>query len=328
MRLTDRAPATPTPGPPEPEDRPTAATAAGMAWVPGGTFAMGSDRAYPEEAPAHPATVAGFWIDTVPVTNRRFRRFVEETGHVTLAETAPDPAVYPGADPRLLVPNSAVFKPPKGPVDLGDPYSWWAAVPGATWRHPRGPQSSLKGLDDHPVVHVGWADAVAYAAWAGASLPTEAEWERAARGGLEGAEYAWGDDFTPGGRRMANTWEGEFPTRNDRARAGEPPYTTPVDRYPPNGYGLRDMVGNVWEWTTDLYRDHAEAVERPTGPSCCGPSHDGGAADPTVIERRVIKGGSHLCAANYCRRYRPAARLAQPIDTSTSHIGFRCVVRP
>jgi sulfatase modifying factor 1 len=304
---------------------PAPPAAAGMVWVPGGEFLMGSDRHYPEEAPAHLVTVQGFWVERAPVTNARFRRFVEATGHVTLAERAPDPDAYPGADPALLVPASAVFRPPKGPVDLRDPYSWWAAVPGANWRHPRGPQSSLKGLDDHPVTHIAWEDAEAYAAWAGTALPTEAEWERAARGGLDGADYAWGDELAPGGRRMANTWEGEFPSRNDRARTH--PYTTPVGTYPPNGYGLRDMIGNVWEWTTDLYGPHHE------GHGCCGPAaHD--AADDDAddagdgIPRRVIKGGSHLCAPNYCQRYRPAARLAQPIDTSTSHLGFRCIIRP
>jgi formylglycine-generating enzyme required for sulfatase activity len=310
--LTDRATAAP-PAPP---------VAARMAWVPGGEFLMGSDRHYPEEAPAHRVTVGGCWVDRTPVTNAEFRRFVDATGHVTLAERAPDPDAYPGADPALLVPASAVFRPPKGPVDLRDPYSWWAAVPGACWRHPRGPQSSLKGMDDDPVVHIAWEDADAYARWAGKALPTEAEWERAARGGLDGAAYAWGDELAPGGKVMANTWQGEFPTRNDRA--GAHPYTTPVGSYPPNGYGLRDMIGNVWEWTTDLYRAHAAAA-----PACCGPAEGAGEGpdDGTGIPRRVIKGGSHLCADNYCQRYRPAARLAQPVDTSTSHLGFRCIVR-
>jgi formylglycine-generating enzyme required for sulfatase activity len=301
-----------------------------MAWVPGGPFTMGSDRHYPEEAPAHRRSVDGFWVDRTPVTNDEFRRFVKATGYTSLAERPADPDAYPGADPRLLVPSSAVFRPPRGQADLRDPYSWWALVPGASWRHPRGPQSSLRGHGDHPVVHVAWEDAEAYAAWAGKALPTEAEWERAARGGLDAVDYAWGDELVPSGRRMANTWEGEFPSRN--TRAGTHPYTTPVRSYPPNGFGLFDTIGNVWEWTSDGYGPHA--AEAPAGADakgrCCHPPRpvvDGGVLDEP-IPRKVIKGGSHLCAPNYCRRYRPAARLAQPVDTSTSHVGFRCVLRP
>jgi formylglycine-generating enzyme required for sulfatase activity len=306
-----------------PDDPPMARTAPrtpgdtvldGMVWVPGGTFTMGSDRHYPEEAPARPATVGGLWVDATPVTNREFRRFVEATGHVTFAERAPDPALYPGAERHMLVPSSSVFRPPRRPVSLADPYAWWAYVPGASWRHPRGPQSSLRGLDDHPVVHVAPEDVDAYCLWAGRELPTEAEWERAARGGLDGAPYAWGDELEPGGRVMANTWQGEFPHRNDRS--GRDPYTTPVGSYPPNGFGLFDMIGNVWEWTADAY-DQARAK-----PDCCAAP-----AEADAMPRRVVKGGSHLCAASYCQRYRPAARLAQPVDTTTSHVGFRCVAR-
>jgi formylglycine-generating enzyme required for sulfatase activity len=291
-----------------------------MAWVPGGTFTMGSDSHYPEEAPAQAVTVAGVWMDRAPVTNRDFRRFVEETGHVTLAERAPIPDDYPDADPALLAPGSAVFRPPARPVPLDDAYAWWAMVPGASWRHPRGPQSGLRGMDDHPVVHVAPTDAEAYCRWAGKELPREAEWERAAGGGADGTDYPWGDELRPAGRAMANTWEGVFPHRN--ARAGRHPYTTPVRSYPPNDYGLFDMIGNVWEWTATTYGPHP-----PPAGACCGAADEHPEGPGPPVERRAIKGGSHLCAANYCRRYRPAARLAQPVDTTTSHVGFRCVLR-
>jgi formylglycine-generating enzyme len=301
-----------------------------MVWVPGGEFLMGSDRHYPEEAPAHRVHVEGFWIDRGPVTNRDFARFVEATGHVTLAERCPDPADYPGARPELLVPASAVFHQPRHRVDLRDHHNWWRLVPGADWRHPRGPDSSLDGLDDHPVVHVAWADVEAYAAWADEELPTEAEWERAARGGLDGATYAWGDRFAPGGRLIANTWQGEFPVENTLRDGYEG--TSPVGAFPPNGYGLLDAIGNVWEWTADWYQEHAALPHSP----CCTiadprggereRSHDP-AAPGVRTPRKVIKGGSHLCAANYCRRYRPAARMPEPVDTSTGHLGFRCIVR-
>ena len=282
-----------------------------MVWIPGGTFRMGSDAHYPEEAPARKVTVEGFRIDRYAVTNREFARFVREAGHVTVAERVPDPARYPGARPELLVPASAVFVAPHRRVDLTDPYQWWTYIPGADWRHPEGPWSSVERRADHPVVHVAWEDVLAYAAWAGAALPTEAEWEFAARGGLDGATYAWGDEYTPGGRYLANTWQGEFPIENTGADgyAG----TAPAGRYPPNGYGLYDMIGNVWEWTCDWYADADHA--------CCTVS------DPARVPRKVMKGGSYLCAPNYCRRYRPAARMPQAVDTSTSHLGFRCVVR-
>jgi len=303
-----------------------------MVWVPDGTFLMGSDRHYPEEAPTHRVSVDGFWIDRTPVTNRQFRRFVEESGYTTSAEIAPDPAQYPGALPEMLQPASVVFVRTTGPVDLRNQFNWWRFIPGADWRHPRGPGSSIEGLDEHPVVHVAFSDVEAYARWAGKSLPTEAEWERAARGGLEGAEYAWGDEFAPGGRHMANTWQGEFPWQNLLEDGFE--HTSPVEAFPANGYGLTDMIGNVWEWTTDWYRPrHPDETVK----ACCVPTNPRGGreeesfdpAEPRVrIPRRVMKGGSHLCAPNYCRRYRPAARMAQPVDTSTSHLGFRCIVRP
>src|SRR5947209_7581656 len=301
-----------------------------MAWIPGGTFSMDSDEFYPEEGPAHRASVAGFWMDVTTVTNNQFRRFVKATGYVTLAERTPNAEDYPGALPELLVAGSAVFHKTRGPVDLRVP-SWWHYVPGADWRHPEGPGSTLDGRERHPVVHIAYEDAEAHAAWAGKSLPTEAEWERAARGGLEGATYVWGDEFAPRGRMMANTWQGQFPWQNLLTDNYEG--TSPVGSFPPNGYGLHDMAGNVWEWTSDWYADRHPDEE--TSP-CCSPVMARSSAmeesfDPLLpgirIPRKVLKGGSHLCAPNYCLRYRPAARHPETIDTSTSHIGFRCIIR-
>ena len=299
-----------------------------MVWIPAGHFLMGSDRHYPEEAPAHRVEVDGFWIDRFAVTNRAFARFVRDTGYVTFAERPANPDHYPDALPDMLVASSTVFRKPAGPVDLHNHYNWWAYVPGADWRHPHGPESSIARLKDHPVVHVALEDVEAYARWAGLDLPTEAEWEFAARGGLEGAEFAWGDEFTPKGRHMANTWQGQFPYGNTLEDRFE--YTAPVGSFPPNGHGLCDMIGNVWEWTSDWYQDHGR-IDSP----CCTASNPRGGdreasrdpRDPAAIPRKVTKGGSHLCAPNYCRRYRPAARMAQPIDTSTSHLGFRLVLR-
>lgn len=303
----------------------------GMRRVEGGTFRMGSDVHYAEEAPSHRVSVDGFWVDETPVTNAEFRAFVEATGHVTFAEIAPDPKDYPGALPHMLRAGSLMFNPPTHPVDLRDWSQWWTFKFGATWRKPYGAGSSIKGLDDHPVVHVAYRDAQAYAAWAGKSLPTEAEWEFAAWGGREGSEFAWGDELTPEGRHMANTWQGSFPHENTKDDGWA--RTSPVRSYPPNGYGLYDMIGNVWEWTSDFWstRHQADAPK-----ACCVPQNPRGGPeadsyDPRqpeiLIPRRVLKGGSHLCAPSYCRRYRPAARHAEPVDTSTSHVGFRCVVR-
>jgi sulfatase modifying factor 1 len=299
----------PTAAPP-----PDQAPAEAMAWVPGGSFLMGSEEFYPEERPIREVAVDGFWIDVHPVTVTEFRRFVKATGHVTVAERAPDRADYPDADPRLLVPGSLVFRPSRGPVDLRDFRNWWVYVPGACWRSPEGPRSDVYTRARHPVTHVAYEDAQAYAAWAGKALPTEAEWERAARGGLDGTRFAWGDDFAPGGRMMANTWQGEFPWENrlTDGYAG----TSPVGAFPPNPYGLYDVTGNVWEWTADRFESE------PSTAACCAASEPG-----AHIPRQVIKGGSHLCAPNYCLRYRPAARQGEAVDTSTGHIGFRCVVR-
>jgi sulfatase modifying factor 1 len=288
-----------------------------MVELPGGTFRMGSDRFYPEERPVREVSVDGFWIDRHPVTVAEFRRFVKDTGYVTAAEQAPAAEDYPDADPELLVPGSLVFRKTDGPVPLDDFRNWWEWVPGADWRHPEGPGSTVGGGERHPVTQVTHADAAAYAEWAGKSLPTEAEWEYAARGGLDQATFTWGEEFAPKGRMMANTWQGEFPWQNlllDRYER-----TSPVETYPPNGYGLYDMAGNVWEWTDDWFKDPSARSVSP----CCATS-----APDDRFPRRVIKGGSHLCAPNYCLRYRPAARQGEAIDTSTGHIGFRCVIRP
>ena len=281
---------------------------------------MGSDRFYPEERPVREVSVEGFWIDRHPVTVAEFRRFVKATGHVTWAEQAPQAEDYPDADEDALVAGSLVFHKTNGPVDLRDFRNWWNWTPGADWRHPEGPDSNVGGRELHPVTHVALSDAAAYAAWAGKSLPTEAEWEYAARGGLEGATFTWGEEFAPKGRMMANTWQGEFPWQNLCADGYEG--TSPVERFPPNGFGLSDMAGNVWEWTTDDFRQPAAESEH----ACCAPEGPLVLAEET-FPRKVIKGGSHLCAPNYCLRYRPAARQAETVDTTTSHIGFRCVVR-
>ena len=303
----------------------------GMLHVPGGTYRMGSDRHYPEEAPIHRVTVDGFWIDRTPVTNRQFRKFVNATGYVTFAELTPKAEDYPNALPHMLKAGSLVFTPPRQAVDLRCWGEWWTFKFGANWRRPYGPRSNISGLDDHPVVHVAYRDVEAYAEWAGKQLPTEAEWEFAARGGLDDAEFAWGDELTPGGKHMANTWQGNFPHENLAADGFE--RTSPVTAFPPNGYGLHDMIGNVWEWTTDWYSPKHEA-DAPK--ACCIPENPRGgledasydSRDPKCrIPRKVLKGGSHLCAPNYCRRYRPAARHAEPIDTSASHVGFRCITR-
>jgi sulfatase modifying factor 1 len=304
---------------------------AGMAWIPGGTFRMGSNDHYPEEAPVHRVTVNGFWIDAAPVTNRQFAAFVAATGHVTNAEVVPDPKDYPGALPHMLYAGSLVFRKTKGPVDLTNWAAWWEFRRGAWWREPYGPGSSIQGLVDHPVVHVAYADALAYAQWAGKDLPTEAEWEYAARGGLDGAPFAWGNSMRLKGRIMANNWQGMFPHKNTREDGWEA--TSRIGSFPANGYGLVDMIGNTWEWTQDFWvpRHEADAVK-----SCCIPQNPRvtsveasfDPAQPQIrIPRRVLKGGSFLCAPNHCRRYRPAARHAEAVDTSACHVGFRCVTR-
>jgi formylglycine-generating enzyme required for sulfatase activity len=303
-----------------------------MVWIPGGTFHMGSHDFYPEERPVREARVDGFWIDRHPVTNERFSRFIAATGYVTVAERAPDPALYPGAPVENLVPGSMVFFPTVGPVDLGNSAQWWAWTPGASWRHPRGPASSIDRLGDHPVVHVAFEDVGAYCRWAGAALPSEAEWEYAARGGLDGRIFPWGDEERPNGELLANTWQGHFPWQNTEEDGFV--FTSPVGSYPANGFGLLDVVGNVWEWTNDWFTPARPAA---VGTGCCGTASSRvDAREASInphhaqfrIPRKVVKGGSHLCAPSYCFRYRPAARQPQDIDTGMSHLGFRCVVRP
>ena len=287
-----------------------------MVWVPGGKSIIGSDRHYPEERPAHEIEVEGFWMDISPVTNAQFAIFAEETGHVTCAELPPDQADYPDVPVERLVTGSAVFVAPDEPVDLSHA-TWWQYVPGADWRHPNGPDSTIKGLDHHPVVHIAYADALAYAAWADKQLPTEAQWEHAARGGLKGATYPWGDQQTPNGHRMANYWHGTFPWQNLKPH---PPAPTPAGTYPPNAYGLYDMCGSVWEWTSSAWEPSHTTTPDQNSP-CCTP-----AASQQKSAVQVIKGGSFLCSENYCTRYRPAARFPQSSDTPTNHLGFRCML--
>ncbi|NWK94298.1 gliding motility-associated lipoprotein GldK [Sphingobium lactosutens] len=303
-----------------------------MRLVRGGTFPMGSENFYPEEAPVRTVTVGDYWMDETPVTNAACARFIAVTGYVTFAERFLSAHEFPGYPLDMLMPGSCVFQPPEGAATLAFAGEmapdWWRFVPDANWRQPMGAGSGVEGREDHPVVHVVAEDADAYARWAGKALPTEAEWEYAARGGLDGAAYAWGDELEPGGQRLAQYWDGDFPAFN-RATPGLE-RTAPVRNYPNNGFGLYDLIGNVWEWTSDW---NSDAPDR--GISCCGSpdresrkiEESADPATPISIPRRVLKGGSHLCAPNYCQRYRPAARWPQAIDSSTSHIGFRCIVR-
>ncbi len=303
----------------------------GMVWLEGGEFAMGSNEFYPDEAPVRRIAVAGFWIDPYAITNQRFAKFVAATGYVTVAEVPPDPEMYPGAPPENLVPGALVFGMTPGPANLGDWTQWWAWTPGTDWRHPTGPDSSIDDLAEHPVVQVSFADAAAYCDWASRELPTEAEWEFAARGGLDGARFAWGDDDPQESEPLANTWQGGFPYENTELDGWI--RTAPVGSFPPNGYGLYEVTGNVWEWTNDWYtaergntEEHAHCA--PTAPR--GGTREG-SFDPRQpeidIPRKVVKGGSHLCTPQYCYRYRPAARQPQMIDTAMSHLGFRCIKR-
>jgi len=313
----------------------------GMVWIPGGEFTMGSEApyAYPNEGPAHRVSVSPFFIDRHPVTNAEFAKFVEATGYVTVAERPVDwevvktqvPPGTPKPPPEVLQPGSLVFRPTSGPVDLRNMANWWHWTNGASWRHPEGPGSNLDGRDRHPVVQVAWEDAAAYAKWAGKRLPTEAEWEFAARGGGEGQRYFWGDEERPDGRWMANRWTGDFPYRNDKEDgfAG----TSPVGSFPENGFGLRDMAGNVWQWCADIYhggafKERSGVCCDPKGPAPGEPEHPlpGDPSPPDVpgVVRRVLKGGSFLCHPDYCESYRPAARRGSTPDSATSHTGFRC----
>lgn len=302
-----------------------------MVRIEGGAFNMGSNHHYPEESPQHPVSVSGFWMDISPVSNRDFQRFVEATGYQTFAEVAPLPEDYPGVIPDLLFAGSLVFSPSTHRIGLANPAHWWKFVRGANWRKPTGGHSSIDGLDCHPVVHIAYQDALAYAKWADKALPTEAEWEFAAKAVGKDCEFSWGDELAPNGAVQANIWQGEFPWQNlSQHRATG---TSPIGFYPANAHGLYDMIGNVWEWTDDFYSPQHTA---PTTKACCVPHNPRGSRaeaslDPLMLDipipRKVLKGGSYLCASNYCRRFRPAARLPEPIDTSTNHVGFRCVLR-
>ena len=340
----------PPPPPSLSTNRPPGDAPPGMVWIPGGEFVMGGPAAdsavqqraashpgepvcsglvagFPDAQPAHRVRVGGFWMDITEVTNAEFERFVRATGYITIAERKPTAEQYPGADPDMLVPGSAVFTPPDEPVPLSNPLDWWSYVPGANWRHPRGPQSSIEGLENTPVVHVCHDDALAFCTWAGKRLPTEAEWEFAARGALAQAEYAWGTEFRPGGRWMANSFQGHFPiqdTAEDGFRG-----IAPTRSFPPNGYGLYDMAGNVWEWCSDWYRPDiygarasAGVTLAPTGPT------DSFDPDEPGVAKRVQRGGSFLCSDQYCARFRIGTRGKGAPDTGSTHVGFRCVKSP
>ena len=297
----------------------------GMVWIPDGVFHMGSEEFYPEERPIHEVAVSGFWMDRCAVTNEQFALFVEATGYVTIAERPLNPEEFPGAPVENLVPGSMVFYKTRRPVDLRNYANWWTWTPGASWQHPGGPHSSLKGLEQHPVVHIAYEDAEAYARWVGKELPTEAEWEFAARGGLEGARFTWGDEHFPDGRAMANTWQGEFPWQNLLTDGHEG--TSPVGSFPQNRYGLYDMAGNVWQWCNDWYRVdiNLEAASKNVCRNPDGPAESYDPGDP-YAPKRVVKGGSFLCNPSYCESYRPSARRGTPPDTGSSHTGFRCVI--
>jgi sulfatase modifying factor 1 len=291
-----------------------------MVTLPSGTFLMGASDHYPEEAPVRSVDIHAFRIDRHPVTNRQFARFVTATEYVTVAERPLSPAAYPGVDASRLLPGALVFHPPKHGAPARNVGDWWSYVPGAHWRRPEGTITVFAGRLDHPVTCVAHEDAAAYATWAGKRLPSEIEWERAARGGIHGATYAWGNELAPAGKRMANIWAGDFPNRDLRPKGHR---TTRVGSFPANGFGLDDMIGNVWEWTSDWYR--ANPLAGPTSPCCSPPEDSFDPEQPQIrIPRRVLKGGSFLCASNYCARHRPAARQAQMIDTASVHIGFRC----
>ncbi len=301
------------------------AAPAGMVWVPGGTFWMGCDDCeMPDAEPVHLVTVDGFWMDATPVTNAEFEKFVKATGYKTIAERKPDPKDFPGAPPENLVPGCAVFSPPPGEVSLENPYAWWRYVPGASWKTPEGPGSSTRGREDHPAVHIAWEDAAAYAKWAGKRLPTEAEFEFAARGGLDRKHFAWGDELKPGGKWPANIWQGKFPSTNTK----DDGYlsTSPVKAFPANGFGLYDVGGNVWQWCSDWYRpDYFEKLKaQGTARNPKGPDDSFDPQEPGV-PKRVQKSGSFLCSDQYCSRYFVGSRGKGAVDSGSSNVGFRCV---
>jgi formylglycine-generating enzyme required for sulfatase activity len=323
-------------GPTVPNKTPPAGKAPeGMVWIPGGEFSMGSDASGEalcglpgvtrDAQPIHRAFVNGFWMDKTDVTNEKFEEFVKATGYITIAERTPTKEEFPTAPPENLVAGSVVFTPTPGPVPLTDHYQWWNYVKGANWRHPEGPQSSIKGREKYPVVQIAYPDAVAYANWAGKRLPTEAEWEFAARGGLAGKIYAWGDEFKPGGKHMANTYQGQFPVKDK----GEDGFAgiSPVAQFPPNGYGLYDMAGNVWQWCSDWYRPDYYVELAAVGKVARNPKGPDSPYDPMepTERKRVQKGGSFLCTDQYCSRYMVGTRGKGEITTGSNHVGFRCV---
>lgn len=317
------------------KNTPGGPAAQGMAWIPGGEFSMGAQdppqgdqvgmQATVDSRPIHRVYVDGFWMDKTDVTNAQFAKFVKATGYITVAERKPKPEDFPGAPPGDLVAGSVVFSPPDHAVPLNDYYQWWAYVDGANWRHPLGPISSIQGEGDYPVVHVAYEDAEAYAKWAGKRLPTEAEWEFAARGGLAGKPFVWGDDFRPQGKWMANTFQGHFPDKD----TGEDHYVgiTAVARFPANGYGLYDMAGNVWQWTSDWYRPDYYQQLAAAGGVARNPKGPDSPYDPTEPNERkkTQRGGSFLCTDQYCSRYMVGTRGKGEISTGTNHLGFRCV---
>ena len=310
----------------------------GMVWIPGGEFSMGAAdppgmddvgmQATTDSRPIHRVYVDGFWMDTTPVTNEQFETFVRATGYVTVAERTPTQEEFPGVPPENLVVGSVVFSPPAHLVPLNNHFQWWSYVKGANWRHPDGPHSNVQGREHYPVVHVAYEDAVAYAQWAGKRLPTEAEWEFAARGGLTGKPYVWGGQFQPKGQWMANTYQGRFPI-NDTAEDGYRGIG-PVAQFPPNGYGLYDMAGNVWQWTKDWYRPDSYAQLAAYGTVARNPQGPDTPFDPAepTAKKRVHRGGSFLCTAQYCSRYMVGTRGKGEVSTGTNHLGFRCVISP